>query len=256
MVTVTAVQVQVSQDETPGERLARVADWLTSCPAGDLVVLPELWTVGAFDIEAMLAEAQSLDGTFVATMRQVARTLGTTVHAGSFPERHDAGVSNTSVVVGPDGDILATYRKIHLFGFDTGEATAVVAGTEIVQVPSALGPTGLTTCYDLRFPELYRELTADGSEAFLVPAGWPRARIEHWRVLLQARAIEDQAVVVGANAVGVSAGVPMGGRSAVVAADGVVVAEADGESEQFLTAVVERGADWRRQFPTLRDRRR
>lgn len=258
MSTVAAIQVHVDDDETPDDRVTRVLSSLGATePPAEVVLLPELWPVGAFSLDRIMSWAQPVDGPFAARMSGLARSWGVTVHAGSFPERHAGGVSNTSLVFGPDGAIVARYRKIHLFGFDRGEAATVAAGTEPVVVPTPLGLTGLTTCYDLRFPELYRHLTELGAHAFLVPAGWPEQRISHWEVLARARAIEDQAVVVAANAVGVSGGVTMGGRSVIVAADGTVLAEADGSTEMILSADVDptHTAGWRSQFPALLDRR-
>ncbi len=258
MSSVAAVQVRVDDKETADERVDRVLTMLReTCRPADLVLLPELWPVGAFSLDRVLSWAQPIDGPFAESMATLARDWGAVLHAGSFPERHAGGVSNTSIVFGPDGDLLTSYRKIHLFGFDAGEAAAVSAGSDVAVLQTPLGITGLTTCYDLRFPELYRHLTDAGAHAFLIPAGWPAERIGHWRVLAQARAIENQAVVVAANAVGVSGGVTMGGRSMVIAADGTVLVEADGTHEQILSADIDPDhlAAWRAEFPALRDRR-
>ncbi len=255
---VALVQLRVDDTEPVADRVDRVAEFLVELRgAPDLVLLPELWPVGAFNLERILAHAEPLDGPFCAVMSGVARQLGTTLHAGSFAEKHDGGVSNTSVVFGPDGSRLAAYRKIHLFGFDSGEAVTLTAGTDQVLVDTALGSTGLTTCYDLRFPELYRNLTAAGGEAFLVPAGWPATRIEHWDVLARARAIENQSVLLACNAVGTNGGVRMGGRSVAVTADGTVLARAAATDEQVLWVELDLGdtAAWRETFPALRDRR-
>jgi predicted amidohydrolase len=169
----------------------------------------------------------------------------------------DGSRANTSVLLAPDGGIAATYRKIHLFGFDEGEAAMLQAGTREVVANTPLGRTGLTTCYDLRFPELYRSLLAEDSHTFLVPAGWPARRIEHWRVLLRARAIENQALVVAANGVGEHAGVLLGGRSCVIDPWGEVLVEALPDRECLVLAACDPSlVDRTRQaFPVLRDRR-
>lgn len=258
MVTVALAQLRVDDDEDVVDRMNRVADLLATMPdPPDLLVLPELWPVGAFNTERVLTHAQPLDGPFTTTMARIAAHLGVTVHAGSFPERHDDGVSNTSVVFGPDGHLEAVYRKIHLFGFDEGEAVLLAAGSDRVVLPTPLGATGLTTCYDLRFPELYRALVDDGAEAFLVPAGWPEARIEHWQVLARARAVENLAPVVACNAVGTNGGTVMGGSSLVVAADGTVLAQGSTDGEEFVRAELDatHAGSWRRIFPALSDRR-
>lgn len=260
MTTVAAAQVRVDDTESVADRVDRVTAWVRAEARQqnsiDMIVLPELWSVGAFSLDQILSHAEPIGGPFTERMSQLAAHLGVVLHAGSFPEAHTGGVSNTSVVFGPDGALLASYRKIHLFGFDTGEAVLLSAGRQPTVVDTPLGVTGLTTCYDLRFPELYRELVDLGARAYVVPAGWPQARMSHWRVLAHARAVENQAVVVACNAVGVTGGVAMGGGSVIVSADGRTLAEATDE-EQFLTATLEPAETerWRAGFPALRDRR-
>lgn len=256
---VAAVQVSVDDAEEPLQRRDRVVEWLGGDLSGraELVVLPELWGPGAFNLEQILATAEPLDGPFTAAMADLAVRLGAVLHAGSLPERHDDGISNTSVVFAPDGSRLAIYRKIHLFGFDTGEAVALASGETSEVVVTPLGPSGLATCYDLRFPELFRRLTDADAHAFLVPAGWPAARIRHWEVLAAARAIENQAAVVACNAVGSSGGVPLGGTSLLLTASGEELARGSRDQEEILLADVDPAmvSRWRDDFPALRDRR-
>src|SRR6185437_12866364 len=170
------------------------------------------------------------------------------------------GLWNTSVVFGPDGSRLAVYRKIHRFGFGEGEPVLLEAGADIVTVPLPLaGGTatlGLSTCYDLRFPEMYRRLLDAGSQVFVIPAAWPAARVEHWRLLGRARAVENQCVVLQCNTGGEHSGVPMGGYSQVVSATGDVLAET-GDGEEVLVADVDLAEvdRWRKAFPVLADRR-
>ncbi|NDG88610.1 MAG: carbon-nitrogen family hydrolase, partial [Gammaproteobacteria bacterium] len=118
----------------------------------------------------------------------------------------------------------AVYRKVHLFGFSGGETTLMTAGEDLVVVDTPLGPTGLATCYDLRFPEMFRQLVDRGAHSFLVASGWPTRRIEHWRILARARAIENQAWVLACNQVGSHAGVVLGGHSMIVDPWGAVLA--------------------------------
>jgi predicted amidohydrolase len=177
------------------------------------------------------------------------------LHAGSFLERDGDDLYNTSVVFGPRGEVLATYRKIHLFGFDTGEAVTLTAGTDVVVVDTPLGPTGLATCYDLRFPELFRAHTDAGATAVLIPTGWPEVRIGAWDLLTRARATENQVWLVGANAVGTSNGVAMGGHTVVIDPWGAEVAQL--AEPGVLRADLDPAlpAQVRRDFPVLRDRR-
>lgn len=260
MVRVAVVQVSVDDTEEPLQRRERVTAWVAEELGGsraDLVVLPELWEPGAFNLDRVRACAEPLDGPFTQAMAALAVRLGAVLHAGSFPELHVGGLSNTSVVFAPDGSRLAVYRKIHLFGFDAGEAAELTGGDAHEVVQTGLGVTGLATCYDLRFPELFRRLTDSGAHAFLIPAGWPVARIRHWEVLAAARAIENQAVVVACNAVGTAGGVTTGGTSLVLSASGDELARAGADREEILTVEVDPVVvtRWREEFPALRDRR-
>ncbi|MBM3662653.1 MAG: carbon-nitrogen family hydrolase [Actinobacteria bacterium] len=256
-VDVALVQLASEETEPPQERVRRaVALTWDAAASADLVVLPELWLAGAFDVHGSGRLAQPVNGELIETFRSVARDTATWIHAGSVPEQDGGFTFNTSVVVAPDGTVAATYRKRHLFGFDGGEPEVMTAGDDLVCVDTPLGPTGLATCYDLRFPEHFRGLVDHGATAFLLASGWPDRRIEHWRVLLRARAIEDQSWVVACNGVGTQCGTTLGGRSAVVDPLGDVVAEA-GTDETVLVATVEptAAADWRAAFPALDDRR-
>jgi predicted amidohydrolase len=219
----------------------------------DLVVLPELWPNGGFAYGSWEAGAQPLDGHVVTTMRAAARDLGATVHMGSFVERDDADrLFNTSVLLGPAGELLTTYRKVHLFGFGEGEPALMTPGDG----PVVHEMLGLATCYDLRFPELFRALLDAGAEIVLMPAAWPAKRVHHWRLLAQARAVEDQSYLVACNTGGTHAGVPMGGHSLVVDPWGEVLAEA-GDGEEVLVVDLDPAfvAKTRAAFPVLADRR-
>ena len=250
--------LQLAPDYGTGidERRVEVGQAVRARTGADLVVLPELWPQGGFTYDHWVDEAEPLDGPTLAVVADAARALGAHVHGGSFIERDAEGrLYNTSVLVGPDGGLLASYRKIHLFGFAEGEPTLLTAGADVVVAHTALGPIGLATCYDLRFPELFRALVDGGAELVVLPAAWPAARVGHWSLLARARAVEDQLVVVAANTSGSQAGKAMGGFSAVIDAQGAVLAEA-GPDATTLSVDVDL-ADvraWRTRFPVLRDR--
>ena len=252
--------VQLAQDiatEAPGARVDRAIDLTrAACAGAELVVLPELWLAGAFDIPSSRDLAEPLDGPLVAAFSDIAAQENTWLHMGSFPERDTEGHTfNTSVLFAPDGSIAATYRKIHLFGFDGGEPAVMTAGGEYVVVDTPLGRTGLATCYDLRFPEQFRALLDAGAESFLITSGWPTKRIEHWRLLLRARAIENLAWVVACNGVGVQGPIELGGYSAVIDPKGSVVAEALGDETTLKADIdVVKAQEWRTAFPVLDDR--
>ncbi len=265
---IAVIQLGYDDDETFDARVDRVAALVAEQAGPDLVVLPELWGATGFDYRRWAGEAQQLDGSWARAMADAARAASVVLHAGSFVERlAQAGpdgndLANTSLLLGADGQRLAVYRKIHRFGFGAGEPKLMEAGGDVVVAEIASGTgdlvtVGLSTCYDLRFPELYRQQVEAGVELFVVPAAWPAARVGHWTLLGRARAIENQCVVVQCNTAGAHAGYEMGGHSQVVTASGEVLAEAAGSDEQVLSVEVDLAAtrDYRREFPVLDDRR-
>ena len=152
--------------------------------------------------------------------------------------------------------MLGTYRKVHLFGYGSEEQALLGAGERVVTVETDLGTIGLSTCYDLRYPESYRMMVDAGAEVFLVASAWPNARLEHWQLLTRTRALERQAFLVAANLAGANAGVDLAGRSVVVDPWGVPVADA-GRGERTAVADVDLDDDRaaREEFPALADRR-
>ncbi|ANS66562.1 hydrolase [Streptomyces lincolnensis] len=250
------IQIAVEEGESVESRRRRVASLVRDQNGADLVVLPELWTTGAFAFEEFDAEAEPLRGPTYEAMAKAASDAGVWLHAGSIPERApDGTLYNTSLVFSPTGDLAASYRKIHRFGFDKGEAVLMGAGRELVTVPLPGTTVGVATCYDLRFPELFRSLVDAGAETLVIPAGWPERRRAHWTLLAQARAVENQAFVLACGTAGTHAGVPQAGHSIVVDPWGEVLAEA-GADEEILTVDFDPGkvATTREQFPALKDR--
>ena len=257
MTRVALLQIDVSAEQSPEQRIQHVLmlirEQVGLC---DVVCLPELWTVGAFSSSLMEPSAVERTSSFVTDLGDAARMAKVWLHAGSFIERDGNQLFNTSVVFRPDGSIAAFYRKIHLFGFDTGEATLLSGGEDLVTIgKTPLGMLGLTTCYDLRFPELFRALVAQGVETFSIPSGWPSSRLHHWQILLQARAIENQAWVIACNSSGLSGDVELAGHSIVVNPRGEIVSQA-GAHETVLYADVDMNevTSWRLEFPALGDR--
>ena len=254
---VAAVQFDFREAEAFDDRVSRILGLAASTPDADLVVLPELWPNGGFTYENWEPTAQPIEGPLVQQLQDAARAAAVVLHAGSFIERHpDGSLTNTAVVVDRDGSLRGVYRKMHLFGFTDGEPKYLASGDDLVVTDTSIGRLGLATCYDLRFPELFRKLTDERADLFLVPAAWPLSRVGHWTVLAQARAIENQTPLVAVNTSGTHGGVPMGGRSIVVDAMGEVLAEA-GDAEQVLVADIDPAvtAEWRERFPALGDRR-
>jgi deaminated glutathione amidase len=207
-------------------------------------------------------EPQDLDGPWVRRMADLARQRSITLLLGSLPERvpGDTRVRNTSVLLGPDGATLACYRKIHLFDIDLPgmehlkESKAVLPGDEIVVAETALGPIGLTICYDMRFPELYRELSRRGARVLCVPSAFTeRTGKAHWEVLLRARAIENLAYVFAPAQVGPHGGGRASHGQALIADPwGAVIAQVpDGEGIALAELDFERLARLRRELPAL-----
>jgi deaminated glutathione amidase len=256
--------VEGARNLRTAERLVREA----AADGADLVVLPEKWNLLG-DSEALMAGAEPLDGPTIEAARSWARELAVHLVAGSIAERvPDQEKSfNTSVLIGPDGEIEAAYRKIHMFDVDVGgvayrESAHEEAGTEVVSA-SLSGKLadvtlGMTVCYDLLFPELYRILAVRGATVITVPSAFTMdTGKDHWEVLLRARAIENQAFVVAPNQIGAAPPHYRSyGRSAIVDPWGVVLARAP-DAECFVAADLDLAAQERirAELPSLGNRR-
>ncbi len=268
-----AVQLNATEDV---DRNLETADRLTRRAAADgarLVVLPEKWTVLG-RAEAMAERAETLAGPAVRWALAIARELQLDLIAGSFVERRPGQekTSNTSLHIAPDGSIQAAYRKLHMFDVEVdgtvySESARELAGDEVVTTsvggsdPSHPGDAhvlGMTICYDVRFPELYRALSERGAEILTVPAAFTLATTrDHWEVLLRARAIENQCFVIAANQIGAHPpGNRSGGRSTIIDPWGVVLATAP-DSECAIVADLDFSLllDVRSRLPALTHRR-
>jgi predicted amidohydrolase len=259
--------VQTNSGADPAANLAAV-DRLTRAAAADgatLIVLPEKWTaIGSR--EELLAAAEPLDGPAITWARETARELGVDLIAGSILEREPRRekLANTSVHVDPHGELRASYRKLHMFDVEVGghvyrESELEEPGDEIVLSATCEGvPVGMSICYDLRFPELYRILAVQGALIVVVPAAFtlPTTR-DHWETLVRARAIENQVFVIAANQYGPHpANQHSGGRSMIVDPWGVVLAQAgDGVGHIVADLDLERQREIRTRLPALANRR-
>lgn len=244
-----------SLGRAPEMRRESAVQLIEAAAGADLIVLPELWTVGYFAFDDYDEAAEPLEGATLHALGQAARNVGAYVVVGSFVERSSHGLHNTLAVLGPNGALLGSYRKVHVFGYGSRESQLVAAGDTPVLIPTPLATLGLAICYDLRFPELFRSLVDRGAEVFVIPSAWPDARRSHWQVLLRARAIENLAYVVACNGCGDADGVELAGRSAVIDPWGEIVAEA-GIAATVLRATLdlERLIACRLEFPALADR--
>src|ERR671931_1013221 len=262
-----AAAVQLNSTEDKQRNLA-TADSLTRAAAADgaeLVLLPEKFNVLGTH-EDYVRGAESLDsGPTVDWARTTARELGIELVAGSIVERREGRekLGNTSIHLGPDGHIKAVYRKIHMFdvvvgGLEYRESESEEPGDEIVLSETRSGvPLGMTVCYDLRFPELYRILAVRGARVLLVPAAFTKITGRaHWEILIRARAIENQAFVVAADQIGRHPpdNESFGG-SMIVDPWGELLARAPDE-ETFIAADLDlaRQDEVREQLPSLANR--
>ena len=261
-----AAAVQLNSTEDQGRNL-EVAERLVREAAADgaeLVSLPEKWTILAGPDEVR-AGAEPLDGPSLTAAAAWARELGIHLVAGSIPERVEGRerLFNTSVLLGPEGEIAAIYRKIHMFDVDVGgvsyrESATEEPGEEIVLADAGAIPVGMTVCYDLRFPELYRILAIRGARVITVPAAFTEhTGRDHWEVLVRARAIENQVFVIAADQVGEAPPhYDSFGRSMIVDPWGVVLAQAP-DTECFVAADLDLAIqeEMRRSLPSLANRR-
>jgi predicted amidohydrolase len=251
---VTSVQLEIREGGA-APVAERVAALLEGARGSDLILLPEMWPCGYFGFERYRETSEPMDGPTVGMMRAQARALGAHLLMGSFPEREGEDLYNTTLLLGPDGAVLARYRKVHLFGYGSEERRLLRAGRAPAAAKTPWGVAGLSTCYDLRFPEFYRRLLDLGAEMFLVTAAWPAARREAWKLFNRARAHENLAHVFACNCAGRQGGNAYGGHSLAVDPWGRIVAEA-GEGEELLTVEIDPSLAGRarREFPALADR--
>jgi predicted amidohydrolase len=264
---VRAAAVQLNSTEDKARNL-EAADRLTRAAAdegAELVVLPEKWNLLGRP-EQLAAGAEPLDGPSLTWAAATARELSIDLVAGSIVERvpgREKGF-NTSVHFGRDGEARATYRKIHLFDVEVAgtvyrESDGEEPGADVVLSELASGlPVGLSICYDLRFPELYRELAVRGARLITLPSAFTLATTrDHWDVLVRARAIEEQCFVVAANQIGAHPpGNLSGGRSMIVDPWGVVLAQAPDEPGYVVADLDLAGQDdVRAKLPALTHRR-
>ena len=263
-IRVACVQMTSRADKAANLETAQRLVAQAAATGADVVVLPEKWNAIG-DAALYHATAEPLDGgESVAAMSTWARTHGITLVGGSIAERREGRekLSNTSLVFDSDGEIVATYRKIHLFDVEVGgvvyrESEAEEPGDEAVVAEAEDWKLGLSVCYDVRFPELYRIIALEGAQVVTVPAHFttPTGK-DHWHVLLRARAIENQLYVVAAAQIGDTLpGKPAYGRSLIVDPWGLVLAQAPDE-ETVISAELDRAhlEGIRAKLPSLANR--
>jgi len=220
---------------SPDENLAKARS-MTAYAAkqgADVVVLPELWSTG-YDLENAAAYATPIDRGIFAEMASLANEHNICVLGSCLSLLGPGKFGNTAVFFDRDGKALGEYTKIHLFRL-MDEHKYLSAGDHLTIVETSWGKAGLAICYDLRFPEVFRAYALAGVRIVFLPAEWPHPRLSHWRMLLRARAIENQMYVAACNRVGASKDTRFCGHSCIIDPWGEIVAEA-GEDEELLTA--------------------
>jgi predicted amidohydrolase len=255
MVKIAAIQLSVIEND-PEAMVKKAEKAIRSCPDADLVILPEIWQTGFMCFDRYEADAQTLEDPLITRLKILAKEMNVMLHTGSFVEKDKDRLYNTSVLVSADGDILAVYRKIHLFGFQSQETQILTPGDTPVVVNTPFGYLGMATCFDLRFPELFRAMVDQGATMFLVCSAWPYPRLEHWIMLNRVRALENQCHLVCANCCGMNNNIQFVGHSMVIDPWGTVLAGA-GDEEAIVTTSMDPAETRiaRQTFPGLASRK-
>ncbi len=256
VVKIAAAQIACSPgDLSANLRTLREFAERAKAASAELVVFPEMVDTG-YVMNVIRKQATPWSEGAVPELQKIARTLSMAIVSG-VSEREGAHIYNSQVVIGSSGTIVAKYRKTHLFA-PIEEDKCCAPGHELVSVALGSFQFGLTICYDLRFPEMYRALGIErGSNVFIISSAWPFPRVEHLRVLAMARAIENQSYVVLANRVGRDDGAPFCGTSAVIDPAGVVVAAASADRAELIVADLSQEVleTVRKRMPVLAHRR-
>ena len=251
---VCSIQLEIT-DSPKDDNIKHALDTLDRAPQSELILLPEIWPTGYFSFDRYQAESEPVNGPTVELIGEKARERKCHILMGSFVENDGGQIYNTTLLLGPQGDIKAKYRKIHLFGYQSEERKILSAGGDVVVVDTAWGRSGFSTCYDLRFPELFRLMVDRGATFFLIPSAWPMARLAAWRLFNRARAHENLAYLISCNCAGVNAGNRYAGHSMIVDPMGQVIAEG-GEAGEIVTAEIDSGLvdSVRQEFSFLENR--
>lgn len=256
---IATIQLAVEDGAGRQQRLKMVDEILEKIADGDrkpdLILLPEIWGCGFFDFDGYPDNAESLEGPTFELLSGWAKKLDCHILGGSIIEKDGEKLHNTSLFIGRTGELIGSYRKIHLFGFESREQQILTRGRSAMVFDTEFGKIGVSTCYDLRFPEQYRAMVDQGAEILLIASAWPEARLAHWRLFNQTRALENQCWLVSCNCAGTQKGSCYAGHSMTVSPAGEIVAEAEAEPcvlwSELDRSLVEK---MRNTFPALADR--
>ncbi len=257
---VKIIQLAVNDNETRAERFSRVESYLDRIYAEQsqpvMVMLPEIWGTGFFNFDRYDLECEPQQGETYSRLAPWAEKIGCYILAGSIVESEGSDLFNTALLINPSGSLAGSYRKIHLFGYQSKESNMLTAGSDIYVLKTKYGTWGISICYDLRFPELYRKMVDEGVDVIFVVSAWPLARLEQWELFNRVRALENLSYLVSCNCAGDLKSYTFGGNSMVVDPWGEIIARA-GEEEELLSAEIDpnRVTEIRVDFPALNDRR-
>jgi len=258
MIKVGCVQLWHDDKETNQDRITRAEQLVDSAADCDLIVLPELWYVGVWSYDVYRESSEPVNGEIVSRFAEKAKKVNAFILAGSIIERDGNSIYNTAVLLDPKGNILGTYRKMHLIGaMDAREPEFFKHGEELVAIKTDLGVLGLSICYDVRFPEFFRKLAVNhGVEIFLHPTAWPISRLDDYRATCQVRANENQCFMLSSDMCGYNRGNPFAGHSAIIDPWGKRLASA-GIYERVIKAEIDLSEIYqaRQMLPLLKDRR-
>lgn len=253
------IQFGINDAHTKNERIAHAAELIDKAADADLIVFPEVWNIGWWNWDLYKPESETLQGETISMMAEKARKLNAYIMAGTIIERSGDDLYNTAVLLDPNGKIIAKYSKIHTVAWESLgalEGKICKAGQDLTFLKTELGIIGLTICYDLRFPEVYRKLVCNhGVEVVIVAAAWNTLRVDDWRNMIHARATENECYILACGCCGVNQGKVYAGFSRIVDPHGTII----GSGNIYEAIVegkveVEQVARVRKQIPGLDDR--
>ncbi len=227
MVLIQAWQINSDLSENSHLRFDRVCNQLESISACDFLVLPELWAEGAFNLGDIKDQTQNFE---LNKLFQLAALKQMWIWTGTFLTDDDTKVKNRGFLINPNGELVLHYDKNKIFTISGNEGKFVSSGVEIPLVKINNFRTAFLTCFDLRFSDIFEELASHGVELIVISAAWPLSRIDHWKILLAARAVECQSFVLGCNGEGIQMQETLGGQTSLFDPNGVKVQEVAGST--------------------------
>lgn len=252
---IASIQLALDDKRIKDETIKYALSLMDKCAGADLILLPEIWNIGFLAYDKYWSESEPIDGPTMSALANKAKELSAYVLSGSFVESRGGKYYNTCIMFDRRGTKIGQYSKIHLFTYQSKEAELLTAGTEISVVNTEFGKMGISTCYDLRFPELFRAMTDKGAEFFLITSSWLYPRLEAWNTLSCARALENTCFLISCDAAGGQFGSTFLGHSQIVGPWGTIIAGSS-HYETIVKAEIDPGLvkRVRETFPVLKDR--